>query len=88
MSEYIQEKGSCLVASSTRREDANVELNRKQRYFTQVQHQMFVCETKEEYFIYLYTTKDTFTENIKFNFNYSANVAKFEHFFDNHMIMS
>ena len=84
VSEYIQEKGSCLVASSTREEETNVELNRKHRYFTQVQHQMFVCETKEEYF-YLYTTKDTFTEKINFNFNYSGNVAKFEHFFNNYI---
>ena len=59
-------------------------LYNKHRYFTQVQHQMFVCETKEEYF-YLYTTKNTFTEKINFNFNYSGNVEKCEHFFNNYI---
>ena len=34
-----------------------VQLNNRHRYFTQVQHKMFVCEKQEEYF-YVYTTKE------------------------------
>ena len=45
---------------------------------------MFVCEKQEEYF-YVYTTKDTFTENISFNQNYTTNLAKFEHFFGSYI---
>ena len=40
-----------------------VQLNNKHRYFTQVQHQMFVCGKQEKYF-YVYTTKDAFTEKL------------------------
>lgn len=81
MSEYVQEKGSCLVmssATSTSGETTHPEfqLYDKHRYFSQVQHQMFVCEKQEEYF-YVYTTKDTFTEKIKFNLNYKKNLPKF-----------
>lgn len=45
---------------------------------------MFVCEKQEEYF-YVYTTKDAFTEKINFNPNYTKNVKKFEHFFNNYI---
>lgn len=65
-------------ATSTSGETTHPEfqLYDKHRYFSQVQHQMFVCEKQEEYF-YVYTTKDTFTEKIKFNLNYKKNLPKF-----------
>ena len=87
VSEYAQEKGSCLVMSSDKGQETSltgVQLNNKHRYFTQVQHQMFVCEKQEEY-IYVNTTKDAFTEKITFNPNYKKNVKKFEHFFNNYI---
>ena len=44
---------------------------------------MFACEKQEEHF-YVYTTKDTFTEKIKFTPNYTANLPNFENFFNNY----
>lgn len=77
MSEYVQEKGSCLVKSTATNTSGEttlpeLQLYNKHRYFsTQVQHQMFVCKKQEEYF-YVYTTKET-------------NLPKFEHFFNNYI---
>lgn len=64
VSEYVQEKGRCLVKSTATNTSGEttlpeLQLYNKHRYFsTQVQHQMFVCEKQEEYF-YVYTTKDS-----------------------------
>ena len=89
VSEYVQERGSCLgksTATSTSGETTLLEfqLYNKNSYFTQMQQQIFVCEKQEECF-YVYTTKDTFTERITFKPNYAVNEPKFEHFFSNYI---
>lgn len=87
VSEYVKEKECCLVESSSTGGETSlpgVQLNNKNIYYTQVQHQMFVCEKREEYF-YVYSKKDTFTEKIIFNPNYKNNLEKFEHFFTNYI---
>ena len=89
MSEYVQERGSCLgksTATSTSGETTlpEFQLYNKNSYFTQMRQQIFVCEKQEECF-YVYTTKDTFTERITFKPNYAVNEPKFEHFFSNYI---
>ena len=84
--EYVKEKEYCLLTSSSTGGNSSlpgVQLKNNHRYFTQVQHQLFVCEKEEEYF-YVYTTMDTSTENITLDPNYKENLTKFEHFFNNY----